>query len=199
MSRIGKKPISLPDGVTATITGPSVKVKGPKGELTFDVPAQITAVYDDGEKVIRVTRADDDRGSRALHGMSRAMVANLVEGVSKGYEKKLHIYGTGYGCDLSGRNLHLNCGFMGRGGKNKPQFVIPVPDGIEVKVEVATSRGDTDPAKLAISGCDKQKVGQFAAVIRKIRPPEPYKGKGIRYDDEVVRRKVGKAIAGASA
>ncbi len=195
MSRIGKKPVNVPDGVQVTVAGQTVKVKGPKGELSFDAPAKVSAQVDDAAKAIVVTRANDTREVKALHGLTRAMIANMVYGVSQGYEKRLEIYGTGYGCNLNGNNLQLNCGFMGRGGKNKFQFDIPVPDGLEVKVETAAARGDSDPAKLSISGCDKQKVGQFAAVIRRIRPPEPYKGKGIRYHDEVVKRKAGKALA----
>jgi large subunit ribosomal protein L6 len=119
----------------------------------------------------------------------------MVAGVSAGFEKKPEIYGTGYGCSLAGRNLQLNCGFMGRGGKNKPQFIIPIPKGLDVEVQVAQARGENEPAKLTIRGCDRQLVGQFAAELRRIRPPEPYKGKGIRYHDEVVRRKAGKALA----
>ncbi len=194
MSRIGKKPVAMPSGVTASIAGQKVSIKGPKGELAFDVPSPVTAAIDEEAKALVVTRQGDDRNARALHGMTRAMLANNVLGVSEGFEKRLHIYGTGYGCSLQGRQLHLNCGFMGRGGKNKPQFVIDVPTGVEVEVEVAAARGDSDPAKMIIRGCCKQAVGQFAAEIRRIRPPEPYKGKGIRYHDEQVRRKAGKAL-----
>jgi large subunit ribosomal protein L6 len=196
MSRIGKKPIPLPDKVKVTTSGRTVKISGPKGELSFSLPARVEAKADEAARQLVVHRAGEERQDRALHGMTRAILANMVRGVVEGYEKRLHIHGTGYGCNLSGKQLHLNCGFMGRGGKNKPQFVLDVPAGVEVQVEVAQSRGDNEPAKLVIRGCDKQLVGQFAANIRRIRPPEPYKGKGIRYHDEVVRRKAGKALAG---
>lgn len=197
MSRIGKKPVTVPGGVKAEISGDVVKVSGPKGNLTFDIPSVISVDLEDDGKLFRVGRQGDDRQARAMHGMARAMINNMVVGVSTGYEKRLHIYGTGYGCNLAGKKLQVNCGFMGRGGKNKYQFEFDVPDGVEVEVEVAAARGDSDPAKMIIRGSDKQVVGQFAAVIRKTRPPEPYKGKGIRYHDEVVKRKAGKALAGA--
>ncbi len=196
MSRIGKKPVAVPAGVTPTMSARSVKVKGPKGELTFQLPAPIQAAFDEGSRFINVTRKGDDRQSRALHGMARATIANMIKGVSEGFERHLQIYGTGYGCSVAGRQLQLNCGFMGRGGKNKPQFVLNVPDGVEVEVQVAAARGDSEPARLVVRGCDRQRVGQFAAEIRRIRPPEPYKGKGIRYAGEQVRRKAGKALTG---
>jgi large subunit ribosomal protein L6 len=196
MSRIGKKPVSLPSGVKAEIAGRLVKVSGPKGKLTFDIPSIIQVAIEDDGKLVRIGREGDDRIARSMHGMARAMINNMVVGVSQGYEKRLHVYGTGYGCNLAGKKLQLNCGFMGRGGKNKYQFDFDVPDGVEVEVEVPAARGDNDPAKMIIRGCDKQVVGQFAAVIRKTRPPEPYKGKGIRYHDEIVKRKAGKALAG---
>ncbi|HRX85800.1 MAG TPA: 50S ribosomal protein L6 [Phycisphaerae bacterium] len=193
MSRIGKKPIAFPAGVDVSVSGQTVRVKGAKGELTFGMPHRVAAKVDNGSVV--VSREGEDRQIRALHGMTRAMIANMVTGVSAGFEKKLEIYGTGYGCTLAGNALQLNCGFMGRGGKNKPQFIIQVPKGLEVEVQVAQARGENDPARLTIRGCDRQQVGQFAAEIRGIRPPEPYKGKGIRYHDEVVKRKAGKALA----
>jgi len=195
MSRIGKKAISVPTGVEVNVNGRAVRVKGAKGELTFTVPGGVMATFDSGQKAVTVTREGDARSVRALHGMSRALIANMVAGVSKGFEKKLEIYGTGYGCTLAGRQLQLNCGFMGRGGKNKPQFIIDIPKGLDVEVQVAQARGENEPARLTIRGCDRQLVGQFAAELRRIRPPEPYKGKGIRYHDEVVRRKAGKALA----
>jgi large subunit ribosomal protein L6 len=198
MSRIGKKPIALPAQVKVGIQGRTVKIGGPKGELTFEMPARVDAKHDSAANMLVITRAGEERQDRAMHGMTRAILANMVKGVVEGYEKRLHIHGTGYGCSLAGRQLQLNCGFMGRGGKNKPQFILEVPKGLDVQVEVAQSRGDNEPAKLVIRGSDKHMVGQFAANIRRIRPPEPYKGKGIRYHDEVVRRKAGKALAGGS-
>jgi large subunit ribosomal protein L6 len=164
--------------------------------MDWELPERIAAEYDAAGQVIRVTRTGDDKQSRALHGMSRALLANMVHGVSEGYERRLLIYGTGYSCNLQGRSLHLNVGFMGRGSKTKPQFEIPVPAGVEVVVETPAARGDTEPARFVVRGCDKQAVGEFAAEVRKIRPPEPYKGKGIRYEGEFVRRKQGKAFAG---
>lgn len=194
MSRIGKKAVEIPSGVKAEIKGNLVKVSGPKGELSLELPSSVSAEHADGK--ITVTRNGNDRPTRAMHGTARSRIANMVQGVTAGYERRLLIYGTGYGCNLAGNKLQVNCGFMGRGGKNKFQFEFELPKGVQVDVEVAAARGDSDPAKMVVRGCDKQAVGQFAAVVRRTRPPEPYKGKGIRYDDEVVRRKVGKALSG---
>jgi large subunit ribosomal protein L6 len=196
MSRIGKKPISLPSGVTMNVKGQSVEVSGSLGRLAWTAPEPIRVGMGEDKKTIVVQSEGDKRSNRAFHGLTRSIVQNMVDGVSKGFEKKLEVYGTGYTCNVNGKKLQLNVGFMGRGDKTKPQFSIDIPDGIEVNVEVAAARGDSDPAKFAIKGCDKQMVGQFAAQIRKIRPPEPYKGKGIRYHDEHVQRKQGKALAG---
>ncbi|HUU85026.1 MAG TPA: 50S ribosomal protein L6 [Phycisphaerae bacterium] len=201
MSRIGKKPIAVPGGVSVEVTGQEVRVSGPKCQqpLTWQVPAGVAAkLEDDGRRVV-VTRADDQKRSRALHGLSRALIANMVHGAAQGYERRLLVYGTGYGCNMQGGTLRLNVGFMGRGSKDKPQFVVPIPEGIEVEVEVPAARGDSDPAKFVIRGADKQLVGEFAAEVRGIRPPEPYKGKGIRYEGERVIRKAGKAFAGGGA
>jgi len=194
MSRIGKKAVEIPSGVKAEIKGNLVKVSGPKGELSLELPSSVSVEHADGK--ITVTRNGNDRPTRAMHGTARSRIANMVQGVTAGYERRLLIYGTGYGCNLAGNKLQVNCGFMGRGGKNKFQFEFELPKGVQVDVEVAAARGDSDPAKMVVRGCDKQAVGQFAAVVRRTRPPEPYKGKGIRYDDEVVRRKVGKALSG---
>ena len=175
--------------------GATVRVSGPLGKLSWSAPDLISVATGDGKSVL-VDRKQDHKRARALHGLSRALISNMVEGVSKGFERRLLIYGTGYGCKLVGSKLELNVGFMGRGTKEKAQFSVDIPEGVEVTVEVANSRGDDDPAKLLVKGCDKQKVGQFASAVRKIRPPEPYKGKGIRYEGEYVRRKQGKALAG---
>jgi large subunit ribosomal protein L6 len=199
MSRIGNKPIPVPAGVEVKINGSSVAVAGSGHTLTQEIPPGVTVTFDAGERVVRVARAADDKQHRALHGLARALVANMVDGVSKGFERRLLIYGTGYSCDVANGRLLLNVGFMGRGTKEKPQFSIPIPDGVEVKVEVKAARGDSEPAKLLIHGPDKQRVGMFSADVRKIRPAEPYKGKGIRYEDEQVRRKQGKAFASGSA
>ena len=200
MSRIGKKPIAIPAGVKVVLSDHTVKVSGPKGELSWLYPSEIAVELDGDAEMIRVTRSDDSSRVRALHGMTRALIANMVLGVEKGFERKMEIYGTGYGCKLQGAQLLLNVGYMGRGidasGKQKEaQFYLDIPKGLTVTVEVAAARGDTEPAKLTIQGADKQQVGEFAAEVRAIRPPEPYKGKGIRYAGEYVRRKQGKAFA----
>ncbi len=197
MSRVGQKPIAIPDGVNVTTRGSGVDVSGPLGKLTWSVQSVISVKVGDDSKSVQVSRANDEKPTRALHGLSRALIANMVEGVSKGFQRRLLVFGTGYSCNVAEGRLELNCGFMGRGSKGVPQFRLPIPDGVEVTIEVPAARGDSEPAKLLLSGCDKQKVGQFAAAVRKIRPPEPYKGKGIRYEGEFVRRKQGKALAGA--
>ena len=197
MSRVGKQPITVPDGVVVKLAGREVSVKGPKGQLTWQHPFTAKVAYDEGAKTLAVTRLDDSKQSRANHGLTRALIANMVTGVSTGYEKRLEIYGTGYNCKLQGRTLHLNVGFMGRRRGIGSQFELTVPDGVEVVVEREAARGDTEPAQLAIKGFDKQAVGEFAAEIRALRKTEPYKGKGIRYRGEHVKRKQGKALAGS--
>lgn len=194
MSRLGKKPVALPDKVKVDFAGPKMTITGPKGALHFDLPQPISASIEGQELVF--TRADDDPPTKALHGLSRALAANMVVGVTAGYERKLEVHGTGYGCKLQGNKLLLNCGFMGRGYGKTAQFIIDIPDGLQVTVEAENARGENDPARFTIKGIDKQQVNQFAAEIRKIRKPEPYKGKGIRYSGEVVRRKAGKVFAG---
>jgi large subunit ribosomal protein L6 len=177
MSRIGKLPISVPSGVEVAIEGSTVTVKGPKGQLAHSLPETIGIERaDDGS--LQVSRPDDERESKALHGLSRTLVANMVTGVTQGYEKKLEIVGVGYRVQAKGQNLEFALGF------SHPVIIEP-PDGISFAVE--------SPTKFAVAGIDKQKVGEVAANIRKLRKPEPYKGKGIRYAGEHVRRKVGKA------
>ncbi|NUS44862.1 MAG: 50S ribosomal protein L6 [Mycobacteriaceae bacterium] len=176
MSRIGKKPITVPSGVEVSITGQDVAVKGPKGQLALTVAEPITIVKgEDG--ALEVARPNDERRSRSLHGLSRTLISNMIEGVTKGYEKKLEIHGVGYRVQLKGSTLEFALGL------SHPVIVDP-PEGITFAVE--------SPTKFSVSGIDKQKVGQTAAVIRGYRKPEPYKGKGIRYAGENVRRKVGK-------
>ncbi|MCP4593803.1 MAG: 50S ribosomal protein L6 [bacterium] len=199
MSRIGKKPVAVPDGVKVEITGQKCRVSGPKGELDWQLPAVISAQYDSDARLISIAAGAESKQARELHGTSRSLVAGMVEGVSQGFSKRLLIYGTGYGCTLQGRELCLNVGFMGRGSKDKPQFRIPIPEGVEVDIETPAARGDLEPARFVVRGCSKQAVGMFAAEVRRIRPPEPYKGKGIRYDNEQVRRKQGKAFASGAA
>lgn len=197
MSRIGNKPVPVPSAVKVDLTGRQVKVSGPKGDLSWAVPAPIDVALDGGQVVVR--RPDDVPRNRALHGLSRALIANMVKGVAEGYEKKLEIYGTGYGCKVQGRELHLNIGFMGRGLNRPAQFAFEIPEGLEVDIQVPAARGNTEPARFTVRGADKQQVGQFAAEVRKLRRPEPYLGKGIRYAGEHIRRKAGKVFAGGAA
>ncbi|GEN80836.1 50S ribosomal protein L6 [Actinotalea fermentans] len=177
MSRIGKVPVPVPAGVDVTIDGAQVTVKGPKGTLEHTVPAPIQVARDESGAIV-VTRPDDERLSRSLHGLTRTLIANLVTGVTEGYTKRLEIVGTGYRVVAKGADLEFALGFS-------HPVVVTAPDGITFEV--------TSPTKFAVSGIDKQQVGEVAANIRKIRKPEPYKGKGVRYAGEVVRRKAGKA------
>lgn len=197
MSRVGKAPIAIPGGVTVKVAGRDVAVSGAKGSSTWTIPANTTVVYDQAAKQVNVTRANDEKQSRANHGLVRALIANMVKGVSEGFQKTLLIYGTGYNCKLQGRTLHLNVGFSGRRRGIGSQFELAVPDDVLVEITQEAARGDTEPARLIIKGHDKQRVGQFAAEIRALRKTEPYKGKGIRYEGEYVKRKQGKALAGA--
>lgn len=176
MSRIGKRPIEIPSNVTVTIDGQQVKVKGPKGELQQVLTEQIK-VEQEGQ-TLHVLRRNDSRVARQRHGLSRTLVANMVEGVSKGFEKRLQIQGVGYRAQVQGRNLVLNVGY------SQPVQIVP-PEGIQLAVE-----GNVN---VIVSGINKEIVGNIAAKIRGVRPPEPYKGKGIRYANEMVRRKAGKA------
>jgi large subunit ribosomal protein L6 len=175
MSRIGKQPIELPSGVNVAISPGRVQVNGPLGELSQTVPARMQIEQEDGNLVVRrpTERGDD----RALHGLTRSLVANMVEGVTKGFEKRLEIQGVGYRAALRGTDLELNVGFS-------HPIVVKPPQGITFEVPDATT--------VLVKGIDKQQVGEIAAQVRKVRPPEPYKGKGIRYEGEHVRRKVGK-------
>jgi large subunit ribosomal protein L6 len=177
MSRIGRQPVTLPKGVAVTVTDGVVAVKGPKGTLTRRLHPRVSVGVADGK--LRVERAANGKLERALHGTTRALIANMVEGVTKGFERKLEIHGVGYRARLTGRTLDVSV------GKVKP-CVLTLPQGIEVTVEKNTL--------LTVSGIDKELVGQVAADIRRFRPPEPYLGKGIRYVDEHVRRKAGKTV-----
>lgn len=198
MSRIGKKPIAVPDGIDFQVNGQSVKVSRGGTSLERRIVQGIAVEFDAAAKLVRVTRHSDSKPQRALHGLTRALIANMIEGLSKGYERRLLIYGTGYGCDVQNGKLHVNVGYMGRGGKDKYQFVLNIPSGLDVQAEIKAARGDSDPARLVVRGADKQAVGQFCAEVRKLRPSEPYKGKGIRYEGEQIRRKQGKAFASGS-
>lgn len=176
MSRIGKRPIPIPQKVSVTIDGQTVAVKGPKGELSRVLPEHVEVSQEDG--ILSVRRRSESRTARQLHGLCRTLVSNMVEGVSQGFQKRLEIQGVGYRAQVQGRNLTLNVGY------SNPVQIQP-PQGIDVAVENNTN--------VIISGIDKEIVGNIAAQIRGVRPPEPYKGKGIRYAGEQVRRKAGKS------
>ena len=177
MSRIGKKPVPIVDGVDVSLNGQTVEVKGPKGSLSFVIPGEITAKVEDGE--VHVSRPNDARENRALHGLSRSIINNMVIGVKEPFEKRLEINGTGYQAQIAGKQIKLQVGFANT-------IVLDIPEGVDVELPAAT--------QVVIRSCDKQKCGQFAAIIRSVRPPEPYKGKGIKYSDEVIKKKAGKAM-----
>lgn len=176
MSRIGKRPIPIPQKVTIAIDGQHVAVKGPKGELSRVLPSEVEVIQEEGS--LLVNRRNESRVARQRHGLSRTLVANMVEGVSQGFQKRLEIQGVGYRAQVQGKNLVLNVGYS-------HQVHIEPPEGIQLAVENNTN--------VIVTGIDKEAVGNIAAQIRAVRPPEPYKGKGIRYAGEMVRRKAGKA------
>jgi large subunit ribosomal protein L6 len=178
MSRIGRLPIPVPAGVDVTIDGRTVQVKGPKGTLSHTVAAPIEVAQGEEGNTLVVSRPNDERQSKALHGLSRTLVANMITGVTQGYRKSLEISGVGYRVAAKGSNLEFSLGY------SHPITVTP-PEGITFQVE--------SPTKLHVEGIDKQKVGEVAANIRKLRKPDPYKAKGVKYAGEVIRRKVGKA------
>jgi large subunit ribosomal protein L6 len=175
MSRIGKRPVTIPSGVTATVEGQTVKMKGPKGQLQFVVHDDVEVKFDSG--VIKVAPRVNTNRAQAMYGTARAQVANLVAGVTKGFEKKLEITGVGYRAAMQGKNLQLALGYS-------HDVVFPIPEGITITVP--------KPTEITITGNDSQRVGQVAAEIRSYRPPEPYKGKGVKYADEFIFRKEGK-------
>ncbi|MCC6160115.1 MAG: 50S ribosomal protein L6 [Deltaproteobacteria bacterium] len=178
MSRIGKLPVTLEKGVTVKLDGTKLTVSGPKGSLTHVLPDGVTAAVE-GDK-IQISRRDDHRERRSLHGLTRALVQNLVTGVAKGYERKMEMVGVGYKAEVKGKELWLSVGFP----KEK---ILRIPDDLTVNVEKGVN--------ITVAGNDKQHIGNFTSKIRKIRPPEPYKGKGIKYSDEVIARKEGKTNA----
>ena len=179
MSRIGKKPVALPSGVKATVANGSVAVEGPLGKLNITVRPEISVELDDANNQIVVQRDNDQRESRAFHGLTRALIQNMVVGVTQGYEKRLEIVGVGYVGAVQNNELQLRVGYA-----NEVQ--LPIPQGLDVTCP--------DTTHVVVKGPDKQQVGQFAAEVRAVRKPEPYKGKGIRYEGEQVRRKAGKAV-----
>jgi large subunit ribosomal protein L6 len=183
MSRIGKKPVPV-GPAKVTLQDHHVVVEGPKGKLEMDVHPNITVKLDSEKKELVVTRPDDERQNKALHGLTRAMLANMIEGVVNGYRRGLEIHGVGYKAEMKGKNIVLSVGFANT-------IPVPIPAGVTVNLE--------GPTRITITGIDKQVVGQLAADIRRVRKPEPYKGKGIRYEGEAVKIKAGKAFAGAGA
>jgi len=182
MSRIGRKPINVPASVTVTAEGSQVVAKGPKGELALATRPEVDVVVDGNVVTVENKGGARDRQARAFHGMTRALIQNMVTGVAQGYERKLEINGVGYEAELKGKEVVLQLGFA-----HPVHF--PVPDSVTVEVPSRTS--------ILVKGCDKQQVGMVAAEIRKLRPPEPYKGKGIKYDNEIIKRKQGKAFGSA--
>jgi large subunit ribosomal protein L6 len=179
MSRIGKAPVQIPKGVKVAVEAGAVKVEGPLGKLEQRLHPAVSVEIDQAGGVLAVSRADDNRVSRSLHGLTRALIANMVEGVEKGFEKKLEIVGVGYLAAIQNNVLQLRVGFAN-------ELHVPIPKGLTVICP--------DQTHVSIKGIDKQQVGQFAAEVRALRKPEPYKGKGIRYENEQVRRKAGKAV-----
>ena len=180
MSRIGKKPVAIPAGVEVKLDGNHISVKGPKGQLSLDFNSEMIVEVKDNE--ITVTRPSDNKTHRSLHGLTRTLIANMVTGVTDGYQKTLEVNGVGYRAQKQGKDLVMNLGYS-------HQVIVPEVDGITIEVP--------SPNQIVVSGADKQLVGQFAAEVRAKRPPEPYKGKGIKYADEHIRRKEGKAAKGA--
>jgi len=180
MSRIGKQPITVPAGVKVRVADGKVFVEGPKGKLDVPVHANMRIEYDEAGKTVKVTRPDDERQNRALHGLTRSLIANMVEGVTKGFEKRLKIEGIGYQARMDKKTVVLTVGYANA-------IELTPPEGVTVTLP--------DPTTIVVTGADKQKVGQFAAEVRAARKPEPYKGKGIRYENEQVRRKEGKSFA----
>ncbi len=190
MSRIGKKPVAVPEGVKVSVQGSTINIEGPKGKLAWTARSEVSVAFDAAAKTVTVTRQDDERLSKALHGTTRMIIANMIEGVRTGYLKKLEVYGVGYGVAVQGSKLMMTVGYS----QPKP---FDIPEGVKVEIQTPQARGESEPARFSVAGPDKQMVGEFAARVRKCRPPEPYKGKGIRYTGEYVRRKVGKAFGGA--
>ncbi len=179
MSRIGKEPVTVPSGVKVQVADGKVRVEGPKGKLEFTYHRNMQVQFDDSAKVVHVNRPDNERLNRSLHGLTRSLIANMVQGVTKGFEKRLKIEGVGYQARMDKKAVVLTVGYANA-------VTMPPPEGVTVELP--------DPTTIVVRGADKQAVGQFAAEIRQVRPPEPYKGKGIRYENEQVRRKEGKSF-----
>ena len=183
MSRIGKKPIPIPDGVKVKYDKDTVTIEGSKGTIVQPIHTLMKVEIDEGAKQFSVIRPSEERQCRELHGLTRTLLANNVQGVVSGFSKSLEIIGLGYNIKMQGEGLVLQLGFS-------HPVNVKIPKGIKIEIQ-----NQTNPGKFTVSGIDKQKVGQFAANIRRLRPPEPYKGKGVKYADEIIRRKAGKAVA----
>ncbi len=183
MSRIGNRPVPVPDGVEVAVTGRAVSVKGKNGELTWTHHPNMTVVFDSDAREIKVSRPDNQKQNRALHGLTRSLINNMVLGVTAYFEKRLEIVGVGYNAVLDGKVLQLQVGFANA-------VRLPIPERVVCELP--------DPTHIVLKSADKQAVGQFAADVRGVRPPEPYKGKGVRFQDERIRRKAGKAFAGGA-
>ena len=182
MARIGTKPVTIPSGVTVTAGDGGVAVKGPKGEMSINTRPEVKVDIQDNRVVVSLVAEEADGAARAYHGLTRALIQNMVTGVTAGYERKLEIHGVGYNANLQGNKLEFNLGFA-------HTVSVDIPKGLTVECPNQTT--------VIVRGCDKQQVGELAAQIRKLRPPEPYKGKGIKYDDEIIHRKAGKAFGSA--
>jgi large subunit ribosomal protein L6 len=192
MSRIGKQPVPVPGNVKVAVSGRTITVEGPKGKLDWTFHPDMSVRLDAEANQVVVERPSDHRRHKALHGLTRALVANMVEGVVNGYERPMELYGTGYSVNVQGRTLVITCGFA-------HEVRQEIPAGVEVEVAVPNTRGNDTPARFVVRSCDKQAVGEFAAEVRSIRPPEPYLGKGFRYAGEQIRRKAGKTFVGGGA
>lgn len=191
MSRIGKQPVAIPDGVKASVSGTTITVEGPKGKLDWSFDPDMTVTVDEDAGEVRVERPSEHRRHKALHGTTRSLIQNMMVGVTQAYRRPMELYGTGYSVNVQGKKLVIQCGFAHAVEKD-------IPSGIEIDVETPNTRGNDTPAKFAVRGCNKQQVGEFAAEVRHIRPPEPYLGKGFRYTGEQIRRKAGKTFVGGA-
>ncbi len=192
MSRLGLKPVTVPGGVKVNVTDHTIKVEGPAGKLEFTFRNEISVSFDNNTKIVSVSRTGDTREAKALHGLTRAIVANMMIGVTQGYSRTIEIYGTGYGVKQEGNAVALSVGFAN-------VVKMPIPKDVKVTIATPQAKSNTTPAVFTIAGPDKQVIGEYAANIRRVKKPEPYNGKGIRFQGEHVRRKVGKALAGAKA
>jgi large subunit ribosomal protein L6 len=190
MSRVGKQPVAVPKGVEVAVSGRRISVKGPRGALAWEHHPLVAVKVDAGNVVVSRGKGDDSAAAKAQHGTTRALIRNMIVGVTAGYEKKLEIHGVGYDAEVKGKNLVLKLGFANTVER-------PIPDGLKVTAAAANVGGNR-VVTVTVSGCDKQMVGEFASATRRLKPPEPYKQKGIRFADEVVRKKPGKAFAGGA-